>query len=188
MASSFFRFFLLPVLAALLLSSCVSDYYPSSDGNIFLRQRRPPKYGHGGTDSPPADAGAADASRARQPRGDVEGEVGAARRGGTEYLPETPDTPGERTEETTPERPPPDRTADETSKPSDSGTTPRTGNAGTSKPAATEDSNLQFGIPVPGKEGLVYSPYYSGGYVDVKGMPPGSKARCPYTKKIFRVP
>jgi hypothetical protein len=44
------------------------------------------------------------------------------------------------------------------------------------------------GIPVPGKPGLIYSPYHQAGYVDVKGMPSGSKVRCPYTKRVFLVP
>ncbi|MGI8603790.1 MAG: hypothetical protein ACR2OZ_12450 [Verrucomicrobiales bacterium] len=54
---------------------------------------------------------------------------------------------------------------------------------------STEDeSSLPYGVPVPEKDGLVYSPFSNDGYVDVKGMPSGSKARCPYSKKIFRVP
>jgi hypothetical protein len=54
--------------------------------------------------------------------------------------------------------------------------------------ASTDDGSLPFGVPVPEKDGLVYSPFDNTGYVDVKGMPSGSKARCPYSKKVFRVP
>jgi hypothetical protein len=188
MASLFLRIFLPPLLAAVALSGCVPDYYPGSDGNIFLRHRRPPKYGHGGTDTPPSEV--AQSSRAgRQPRADVEGNVGAAGSGETQYL----GSRSERREETEPpaERSTdPDTTESQPSRPSESGdsTTSRTEESPPKSKPPAEDSNLQFGIPVPGKEGLVYSPYYSGGYVDVKGMPPGSKARCPYTKRIFRVP
>jgi hypothetical protein len=56
-----------------------------------------------------------------------------------------------------------------------------------SKESNDEDS-LPYAVPVPGKDGLVYSPFDGTGYVDVKGMPAGSKARCPYSKKVFRVP
>ena len=43
--------------------------------------------------------------------------------------------------------------------------------------------------PVPGKPGFVISPYDSnGGYVDVTGYPSGSKAKDPYSQKIFIVP
>lgn len=53
-------------------------------------------------------------------------------------------------------------------------------------PAATE---LPYGVPVPGKKGFVYSPYdKSAGFVDVRDIGPGTKVRCPYTGKIFRVP
>jgi hypothetical protein len=180
----FLRILPLPIVAAFVMSSCVSDYYPGSDGNIFLRNRRPPKYGHGGTDSPPADRGTADSSATRKPRADVEGNVGATGGGDTQYLPATADERRERTEEPAPA----ESTSSEPSRTSEPSTTARTDEGSAPKPKPSEDSNLQFGIPVPGKEGLVYSPYYSGGYVDVKGMPPGSKARCPYTKKIFRVP
>lgn len=43
--------------------------------------------------------------------------------------------------------------------------------------------------PVPGKAGYVYSPYDpNSGYVDVTGYPSGSKAKDPYSQKIFIVP
>jgi len=46
-----------------------------------------------------------------------------------------------------------------------------------------------YGIPVPGREGLVYSPYdKEAGYVDVRGLKPGSLVEDPYSKKYFRVP
>jgi hypothetical protein len=47
---------------------------------------------------------------------------------------------------------------------------------------------LKPGIPVEGKPGFVYSPYYSAGFVDVAGVPSGTKVRCPYTQKTFLVP
>lgn len=57
-------------------------------------------------------------------------------------------------------------------------------------PATTPKKNdYPYGIPVPGKEGLVYSPYdKSAGYVEVKNIKPGSLVECPYTHKYFRVP
>lgn len=58
--------------------------------------------------------------------------------------------------------------------------------AATPAPAAAE---MPYGVPVPGKKGFVYSPYdKSAGFVDVRDIGPGTKVRCPYTGKIFRVP
>ena len=50
-------------------------------------------------------------------------------------------------------------------------------------------SDKPTATPVPGQTGLVYSPFDSQKRkVNVEGLPSGSEARCPYTKKIFRVP
>jgi hypothetical protein len=56
-------------------------------------------------------------------------------------------------------------------------------------PATTDADQLPFGIKVPGKPGFVLSPYdKTAGIVDVQGIAPGKKVKCPYTDKVFRVP
>jgi hypothetical protein len=51
-------------------------------------------------------------------------------------------------------------------------------------------AGLPFGIPVPGRKGIVTSPYTpeQGKYVDVTGFAPGSVVKDPYTGKLFLVP
>ena len=49
--------------------------------------------------------------------------------------------------------------------------------------------DLHYGTPVPGKPGFVTSPHSpTAGYVDVRGFPPGSEVKDPYSGKIFLVP
>jgi hypothetical protein len=49
--------------------------------------------------------------------------------------------------------------------------------------------DMPYGIPVPGRKGMVTSPYLpEGSYIDVSAFAPGSAVRDPYTRKIFLVP
>ena len=48
---------------------------------------------------------------------------------------------------------------------------------------------MVYGAPVPGKPGFVTSPHApDAGYVDVRGFPPGTEVKDPYSGKIFLVP
>jgi hypothetical protein len=51
-------------------------------------------------------------------------------------------------------------------------------------------AGLPYGIPVPGRKGMVTSPYTpeEGKYVDVTGFASGSIVKDPYTGKFFLVP
>jgi len=52
-----------------------------------------------------------------------------------------------------------------------------------------QKADLQYGTPVPGKPGLVTSPFApEAGYVQVLGFPPGTAVQDPYTGKIFLTP
>jgi len=94
--------------------------------------------------------------------------------------------------------PTPEPTPDPAVQPQDpSGmTTGAAANNAVPKPSATPapqtavtQRDVPYGTPVPGKPGYVTSPHspYSG-YVDVRGFPPGTEVKCPYSGKIFLVP
>jgi hypothetical protein len=60
---------------------------------------------------------------------------------------------------------------------------PVTNNPPPVKPA----EDIPFGTNVVGKKGFVYSPF-ADKEVDVVGLKRGTKVKCPYTGKVFKVP
>lgn len=55
--------------------------------------------------------------------------------------------------------------------------------------ASQQKTDLPYGTPVPGKPGLVTSPFAQDrGYVDVTGFAPGTEIQDPFTGKTFLTP
>ncbi|PYJ44949.1 MAG: hypothetical protein DME85_14015 [Verrucomicrobia bacterium] len=55
--------------------------------------------------------------------------------------------------------------------------------------ANQQKTELPYGTPVPGKPGLVTSPFApDSGYIDVTGFPPRTEVEDPYTGRIFLTP
>ena len=101
--------------------------------------------------------------------------------------------PPDTTTQTAP--PPDDSQTGSTTPPPDSGTKPPDATAST-KPQSpvpetkpTSVGEIPYAKPVPGKPGFVFSPYdqYKG-YIDVRGFPPGTEVKDPYSGKSFLVP
>jgi hypothetical protein len=56
-------------------------------------------------------------------------------------------------------------------------------------PPPPTPNNPEYAQKVEGKPGYVKSPYDAQGrLIDVRGLPPGTEAECPYTKRTFLVP
>ncbi|MEO7319471.1 MAG: M56 family metallopeptidase [Chthoniobacteraceae bacterium] len=52
-----------------------------------------------------------------------------------------------------------------------------------------KEARFQKGTPVPDRPGFVTSPFASeSGAIDVRGFPPGTQVRCPFSGKTFLVP
>jgi hypothetical protein len=92
--------------------------------------------------------------------------------------------PDESTTDTGPIAPPPPPPA-----PTSPDQGPGVATSGTNGGPGTAKHDYPYAQPVPGKPGFVTSPYapYSG-YVDVRGFPPGTEVKDPYTQKVFLVP
>lgn len=55
--------------------------------------------------------------------------------------------------------------------------------------ASNAKGGLKYGTPVPGKTGLVTSPFSpDAGYIDVRSFPPGTPVKDPYSGKVFLTP
>lgn len=150
-------------------SSCVSYPPPGPDGNVFIEGR--PRYGYGGTQSPNNQGPSKPPSTPKR-----------------EKVPDIQRDPNNTTVDVTPPEPKPDRTPEPDQPPADNTNPPV---EKTSPPPADPNptrEDLPYGTPVVGKPGFVYSPYYTKGEVNAVGIATGTKVRCPYTKKIFRVP
>ncbi len=81
-----------------------------------------------------------------------------------------------------------DSSEDETESTSESTQDPSGTPTPAPSPSATTVSDIPYGNPVPGKSGFVTSPFSDAGYVDVRGFPPNTEVKDPYSGKIFRVP
>ncbi len=56
-------------------------------------------------------------------------------------------------------------------------------------PPAPVQNNPEYAIKVPEKPGYVSSPYDpQHRLIDVRGLPPGTEAECPYSRRTFLVP
>ena len=56
-------------------------------------------------------------------------------------------------------------------------------------PPPGDTRNPEYAIKVIDKPGYVKSPYDpQGRLIDVRGLPPGTEAECPYTRRTFLVP
>jgi hypothetical protein len=59
----------------------------------------------------------------------------------------------------------------------------------TTRASSKRGEDLRYGIPVPGKNGFVTSPFSpDSGYIDVRGFQPGTPVKDPYSGKIILTP
>ena len=176
--SSAWRALVLAGGTVLLASACDTAPTYGPDGNVFVQ----PRYGYGspqGTDNMGRPVKATDERNYS--------------RTSNRRIPDIKRDPNDTTVDVTPpeskDRKDP---AGSTTPPEDTSTVEKTDgpapDTSEAKPAAPRE-DLQYGQPVVGKKGFVYSPFAPDkGQVDVDGIPAGTKVKCPYTGKVFRVP
>ena len=176
-------------------TACNSTPAYAPDGNVFVQ----PRYGYGSPNQAPPT------NNTGRPSTQSDGQ-NAAKPNPTRKTPDIRRDPSNTTVDVSPpeSKPKKDAMADSSSTADSSGNTSSTASSGDStttspekdkptdtteaKPAAPRE-DLQYGQPVVGKKGFVYSPFAPDkGQVDVEGIPAGTKVKCPYTGKTFRVP
>lgn len=104
----------------------------------------------------------------------------------------TSDRPSQPREVAPPEdedRTPPEPTSSSSTTTTTDSTTTTSNTPSNPVPTTPTVGEFEYGKAVPGKPGFVTSPYapYQG-YVDVRGYPPGTPVKDPYTGKTFLVP
>ena len=84
---------------------------------------------------------------------------------------------------------PPDEPANTPDEPSNTTDKPQQPDSPKPPEPTVKVGDLPYAKPVPGKPGFVTSPYapYQG-YIDVRGFPPGTEVKDPYSGKTFLVP
>ncbi|MGH8048211.1 MAG: hypothetical protein ACREKL_13295 [Chthoniobacterales bacterium] len=101
------------------------------------------------------------------------------------YQPPTPGTANDFVTDATPTPTPAPNATDMTG----AATPPATGSTPPAPVAAADQRNLPVATPVKDMPGYVTSPYQPyAGYVDVRGYPPNTEVKDPYSGKIFLVP
>ena len=175
----------------LFAASCTTPNY-GPDGNVFA----PPRYGYGSPQTGNTGRPATTADRSGAQPSDVS-KIPDIKRDPTNTTvditpPDAKPEPKPATDTVESTTPPDTATPPDTTPATDT-STPESNPSDTtstveSRPAVTRE-DLPFGQPVVGKKGFVYSPYAPDkGQVDVDGIPAGTKVKCPYTGKVFRVP
>ena len=182
---------LLMAAATMLLAASCNNTPDYGANNVFVPGQSPPRYGYGSSQpaGSPGDGGTSQSVRDAQ-------SGTSTRKTPPSKIKNINRDPSDTSLDLTPPEPKSDdqQTADTPSSnevEAPATTSPEKSpepSTATAKPAAPRE-DLPVGQPVVGKKGFVYSPYASDkGQVDVQDIPSGTKVKCPYTGKTFRVP
>lgn len=165
--------------ALVFTTSCSTTPTYGPDGNVFAQ----PRYGYGSPNQPADSTG-----RPLNPADD------RSIKPDKKKIPNIKRDPNDTTIDVTPPEsmekndPATEPTSGDTPPPAENTEKEKPIDPTEAKPVAPRE-DLPYGRPVVGKNGFVYSPYApDAGEVDARDIPAGTKVKCPYTSKVFRVP